>query len=58
MAHLYTDAPAPTEWLEYMLADRFHWTLAEIRATPLGAGMQLLMMMGEHGKWLKAQANK
>ena len=45
MAHLGTGGPAPVEWVEVVLMDRFKWTLPETRAVPLADGMRLLTML-------------
>ena len=50
MAHLATGKPAPVEWLEFALMDRFKWTLPEVRALPLADGLKLLTLMSVEAK--------
>lgn len=50
MAHLATGKPAPAEWIEFTLLDRFKWTPDELRAVSLADGLRLLTMMGAQSK--------
>lgn len=58
LAHLLTDGPAPAEYVELALADRFKWTLPEIRALSLADGLQLLTMLGIEAKAQKLKARQ
>ena len=55
MAHLGTGGPAPVEWVEVVLMDRFKWTLPETRAVPLADGMRLLTMLKAEAKVAKSK---
>lgn len=55
MMHLAMGKPAPQEWLEFVLMDRFKWTLAEVRSIPLDDGLRLFTMMGAEAKVQKAK---
>lgn len=57
MAHLGTGRPAPAEYVEFLLMDRFKWTLPEARAVSLADGMRLLTMMSAENKAKKALGN-
>lgn len=49
MAHLATGKPAPEEWLEFVLMDRFKWTPDELHSIPLDCLLPILTMMrAEH----------
>lgn len=58
MAHLYTDQPAPPEWVEYRLVKSFGWTLDQARATPLADGLRLLLMQSEEDKYIVAKSKQ
>lgn len=55
MAHLATGKPAPVEWIEFVLADRFKKSRAEIRDWPLDEGLQNLTMMSAEAKVNKSR---
>lgn len=55
MAHLATGKPAPPEWIEFALMDRFKWTLAEVRTLTLNDVLPLLTMIGAEAKVNKAK---
>ena len=55
MAHLATDRPAPHEWAEFVLADRFKWTLEYVRSLTLPDFLKLLTMMSAESKAAKAK---
>jgi len=55
MAHLATGKPAPPEWIEFALMDRFKWTLAEVRTLTLNDVLPLLTMIGAEAKVNKAR---
>ena len=55
MAHLAMGKPAPPEWIEFMLMDRFKKSGAEVRAWPLNEVTRLLTMMSAESKATKAR---
>lgn len=55
MAHLATGKPAPGEWVEFVLMDRFKWTLDYVRGLPLADGLPLLTMMNAEAKVNKSK---
>ncbi len=56
LAHLLTDGPAPPEWMEFVLMDRFKWSVEYTRALPLGEGLRLVTMMAAEARAQKAKA--
>jgi len=50
MAHLATGKPAPQEWIEFVLLDRFKWPIEYARALSLEDGLQLITMMSAEAK--------
>lgn len=50
MAHLATGKPAPAEWIEFVLLDRFKWPVEYVRSIPLIDGLQLITMMSAEAK--------
>ena len=55
MAHLATGKPPPPEWVEFVLADRFKWTLPQIRALSLADHLRLMTMMSAEAKVQKSR---
>ena len=55
LAHLLTGGPAPAEWMEFELADRFHWDLSTIRALSLADRLRLRTMMVAEARANKAK---
>ena len=55
MAHLATGKMPPADWLEFVLMDRFKWTLPEARAVPLPDAVRLFTMIGAEAKVFKAK---
>lgn len=58
MAHLATGQPPPADWLEFVLMDRFHWTLPEVRAISLEDALRLFAMIGAEAKVARAKAGR
>lgn len=50
MAHLATGKPAPPEWVEFVLMDRFKWPIEYVRSLPLDDGLQLITMLSAEAK--------
>jgi len=55
MAHLATGKPAPKEWIEFVLMDRFKWPVEYVRALPMTDGLQLITMMSAEAKVNKSR---
>lgn len=58
MAHLGVGGarnPAPPEWIEFVIADRFKWPLDYVRSLPLADSLRLLTMMSAEAKVHKAK---
>lgn len=43
-AHLWTGGPAPPEYLDMMLCERFGWTIQELENTPADRVREFLIM--------------
>ena len=54
MAHLAIGKPAPREWLEFTLMDRFKWTVEYVRSLSLVEVSRLLTMMSAQVKARKS----
>jgi hypothetical protein len=54
MAHLLTDGPAPIEYVEMSLAERFGWTLDYVRSLSLADGLRLMTMLDAQARAMKA----
>lgn len=50
MAHLATGKPAPPEWIEFVLMDRFKWSVEYVHALPLADGLRLVTLMNAEAK--------
>ena len=55
MAHLATGKPAPREWIEFVLLDRFKWTIEYVRALPMDEALRLMTMMSAEAKVNKSR---
>ena len=55
MAHLATGKPAPSEWIEFVLLDRFKWPVEYVRTLPLGDGLRLVTLMSAETKVNKSR---
>lgn len=58
MAHLWTNAPAPLEYVEVQLCREFGWTLALLRRQPAEDVFQILDCLNAEGKVTAARARK
>lgn len=56
LGHLLANAPAPLEWIEFVLMDRFKWSVEYARSLPAADGLRLLTMMGAEAQAIKAKA--
>ena len=50
MAHLATGKPAPPEWIEFVLMDRFKWSVEYVHALPMVDGLRLVTLMSAEAK--------
>jgi len=55
MAHLAMGKPAPREWIEFALLDRFKWPIEYVRSLSLVEVSRLLTMMSAQIKSRKAR---
>ena len=55
MAHLAMGKPAPHEWLEFALMDRFKWSIEYVRTLPLIELVRLLTIMSAETKVHKSR---
>lgn len=56
MAHIAMGKPAPLEWIEFVLLDRFKWQPKFVRSLSLVEVSRLLTMMSAEVKSRKAHA--
>lgn len=55
MTHLWTGAPAPVEYIEYLLCCKFHKLPSEVRREPLPNVLQVLECMSIEAKRRKVK---
>ena len=55
MAHLWTGAPAPPEYIEYLLCCKFHKLPSEIRRESLADMLRMLTCMSVEAKRKKSK---
>jgi len=55
MAHLAMGKPAPQEWIEFVLMDRFKWAIGYVRSLSLVEVYRLLTMMSAESKVRKSR---
>ena len=55
MAHLAMGKPAPQEWIEFVLMDRFKWAIGYVRSLSLVEVYRLLTMRSAESKVRKSR---